>query len=109
MPDSVPGAGYVLASLFVMFAVTVGLRAAPFAALAFLRDSAVVKFLGATMPAGVMLILVMYTLRDTGATTWLPAVIGLGVTVAVHLWRHSPALSTVAGTVAYVAAGALWS
>ncbi|MFZ2526448.1 MAG: AzlD domain-containing protein [Rhodococcus sp. (in: high G+C Gram-positive bacteria)] len=108
MPDSVPGAGYVLASLLVMFAVTVGLRAAPFAALAFLRDSAVVKFLGTTMPAGVMVILVMYTLRDTGASTWLPAVIGLGVTVTVHLWRRNPALSTVAGTASYVVAGALW-
>lgn len=109
MPESVPGAGYVLASLFVMFVVTVGLRAAPFAALALLRDSAVVKFLGTTMPAGVMVILVMYTLRDTGATTWLPAAIGLGATVAVHLWRRNPALSTVVGTASYVAAGAFWS
>ena len=29
------------------------------------------------MPAGVMVILVMYTLRDVGPATWLPAVLGL--------------------------------
>ncbi|MGX7732932.1 branched-chain amino acid transporter permease [Rhodococcus sp. 2H158] len=109
MPEPVPGAGYVVAALIVMFLVTVGLRAAPFAALARLRESDVVGYLGAAMPAGVMVILVMYTLRDVGPTTWLPAVLGLVGTVAVHLWRRSAALSTVAGTAIYVLAGAFWS
>ncbi|NCL78426.1 AzlD domain-containing protein [Rhodococcus sp. YH1] len=109
MPEPVPDAGYVVAALIVMFLVTVGLRAAPFAALARLRESDVVGYLGAAMPAGVMVILVMYTLRDVGPATWLPAVLGLAGTVAVHLWRRSAALSTVAGTAIYVLAGAFWS
>lgn len=102
MPESVPGAGYVLAALLVMFAVTVALRAAPFLALSMLKGSAVVDFLGRTMPAGVMLILVMYTLRDVGPATWLPAAVGLAGTIAVHLWRRNAALSTVVGTVLYL-------
>ncbi|HET8992305.1 MULTISPECIES: branched-chain amino acid transporter permease [unclassified Rhodococcus (in: high G+C Gram-positive bacteria)] len=109
MPESVPGAGYVLGALLVMFVVTVALRAAPFVALSALKHSAVVDFLGRTMPVGVMIILVMYTLRDVGATTWLPATIGLSGTIAMHLWRRNAALSTVAGTGLYLVASAFWS
>ncbi|MEE2058661.1 branched-chain amino acid transporter permease [Rhodococcus artemisiae] len=108
MPESVPGAGYVLGALLVMFVVTVALRAAPFVALSALKHSAVVDFLGRTMPVGVMIILVMYTLRDVGATTWLPATIGLCGTIAMHLWRRNAALSTVAGTGLYLVASAFW-
>lgn len=108
MPESVPGAGYVLGALVVMFVVTVALRAAPFVALSVLRESAFVDFLGRTMPAGVMVILVMYTLRDVDETSWLPATIGLTGTIGVHVWRRNAALSTVVGTGLYLAASAVW-
>ncbi|QOV98599.1 AzlD domain-containing protein [Rhodococcus pyridinivorans] len=109
MPESVPGAGYVLGALAVMFVVTVALRAAPFLALSALKNSAFVDFLGRTMPAGVMMILVMYTLRDVGESTWLPATVGLAGTIAVHLWRRNAALSTVVGTGLYLVASAFWT
>ncbi|APE11373.1 MULTISPECIES: branched-chain amino acid transporter permease [Rhodococcus] len=109
MPESVPGAGYVLGALAVMFVVTVALRAAPFLALSALKNSAFVDFLGRTMPAGVMVILVMYTLRDVGESTWLPATVGLAGTIAVHLWRRNAALSTVVGTGLYLVASAFWT
>ncbi|MFF3181574.1 branched-chain amino acid ABC transporter [Rhodococcus sp. 852002-51564_SCH6189132-a] len=109
MPESVPSAGYVLGALAVMFVVTVALRAAPFLALSALKNSAFVDFLGRTMPAGVMVILVMYTLRDVGESTWLPASVGLAGTIAVHLWRRNAALSTVVGTGLYLVASAFWT
>ncbi|MCD2119074.1 MULTISPECIES: branched-chain amino acid transporter permease [Rhodococcus] len=109
MPESVPGAGYVLGALAVMFVVTVALRSAPFLALSALKNSAFVDFLGRTMPAGVMVILVMYTLRDVGESTWLPATVGLAGTIAVHLWRRNAALSTVVGTGLYLVASAFWT
>ncbi|MEV8193504.1 MULTISPECIES: branched-chain amino acid transporter permease [Rhodococcus] len=109
MPESVPSAGYVLGVLAVMFVVTVALRAAPFLALSALKNSAFVDFLGRTMPAGVMVILVMYTLRDVGESTWLPATVGLAGTIAVHLWRRNAALSTVVGTGLYLVASAFWT
>ncbi|UVT23676.1 AzlD domain-containing protein [Rhodococcus pyridinivorans] len=109
MPESVPGAGYVLGALGVMFVVTVALRAVPFLALSALKNSAFVDFLGRTMPAGVMVILVMYTLRDVGESTWLPATVGLAGTIAVHLWRRNAALSTVVGTGLYLVASAFWT
>ena len=109
MPESVPGAAYVLGALAVMFVVTVALRAAPFLALSALKNSAFVDFLGRTMPAGVMVILVMYTLRDVGQSTWLPATVGLAGTIAVHLWRRNAALSTVVGTGLYLFTSAFWT
>lgn len=105
-PD--PGAGYLLAGLGVMFVVTMALRAAPFVALTRLRDSRVVRYLGRTMPAGVMVVLVVYTLRDTTADlgSWLPAGAALALTLAVHLvWRRAAA-SIIVGTATYMLLGA---
>lgn len=100
MNATVPSTGYLLAGLGVMFLVTVALRAAPFVALARLRDSQVVRYLGRTMPAGVMVVLVVYTLRDTTTAldSWLPAAAALMVTLGVHvMWRRA-AISIVLGT-----------
>ena len=96
--------GYVLAGLLVMFAVTVALRAAPFLALSRLRDSRVVRYLGTTMPAGVMVVLVVYTLRDTGSQpqSWVPAGAALAVTLGVHAALRRAALSIVLGTGVYL-------
>lgn len=105
MTAPVPGVGYVLAGLGVMFLVTVALRAAPFVALTRLRDSRVVRYLGRTMPAGVMAVLVVYTLRGTTTTTpesWLPALAALALTLAVHLACRRAAASIVLGTATYM-------
>lgn len=104
MTPQLPDTGYLLAGLAVMFLVTVALRAAPFVALTRLRDSAVVRYLGRTMPAGVMVVLVVYTLRDTTAepASWIPAAMALALTLAVHLMFRRAAASIVVGTAAYV-------
>lgn len=60
MPDT----PYLLAAIGVSAAVTWGLRALPFAALAPLRASAVLHHLSERMPVGVMVILTVYALRD---------------------------------------------
>ena len=101
--------GYVIAGLLVMLVVTVALRAAPFAALSRLRDSAVVRYLGLTMPAGVMVVLVVYTLRDTTLRpeSWVPVASALVLTLVVHLTLRRAALSIVLGTAAYMALVAL--
>jgi branched-subunit amino acid transport protein AzlD len=101
--------GYLLAGLGVMFVVTVALRAAPFVALSRLRDSAVVRYLGRTMPAGVMVVLVVYTLRDTTAVaaSWVPSAVALALTLVVHLAFRRAAASIVVGTAAYMAIQAL--
>ena len=104
MSPTVPGAGYLLAGLGVMFLVTVALRAAPFVALTRLRDSGLVRYLGGTMPAGVMVVLVVYTLRGTTSElgSWLPASVALALTLVVHLAFRRAAASIVVGTAAYM-------
>lgn len=100
-----PDAGYLIATAGVAAAVTWALRALPFAVLTTLRSSAIVRELSARMPAGVMVILLCYCLRDLPVThpvRLVAPLVALAVTVAVHLWRRSALLSIVGGTGAYV-------
>jgi branched-subunit amino acid transport protein AzlD len=101
----VPDATYLASAVAVAAAVTWTLRALPFALLAPLRRSKVVPHLAATIPAGVMGILVVHTLRHTALT--VPpygAAVGpaLAVTVALHLWRRNVVLSIFGGTAVHV-------
>lgn len=84
--------------------VTVILRALPFAAMKFFRESALVAWLGIAMPVGVMVVLVMYTLvgsTDRPGGVWA-ALIAVVFTVALHLWRRSATWSILLGTALYV-------
>ena len=100
-----PEPGYVAAVVGVSAAVTWALRAAPFAVLAPMRSSAVVRHLSLHVPLGVMLILAAYTLRGVPTATpldALPFAAAVVVTVGLHLWRRSPLLSILAGTAVHV-------
>ncbi|RZD82211.1 branched-chain amino acid transporter permease [Streptomyces albidoflavus] len=101
MPDT----QYLIAVAVLCCVITWGLRALPFAALGPLRSSRTLQFLSTRMPAGVMVILSLYTLRtlpltETRAFAPLAA---LAVTVALHLWRRNALLSVFAGTAVCVA------
>ncbi|QEU90299.1 branched-chain amino acid transporter permease [Streptomyces kanamyceticus] len=99
-----PDARYAVAAVVITAAVTWTLRALPFAALAPLRASGTVQYLSTRMPAGVMLILVVYCLRDIPLTQprALAPVVALAVTVGLHLWRRNALLSIVGGTAVHV-------
>ncbi len=102
MPDT----PYLLTAVAVAAAVTWGLRALPFTALAPLRASATVGYLSARMPLGVMVILLAYTLRGlplADPVQALPDILALAGTVALHLWRRNAVLSILGGTVVHVA------
>ncbi|MGN5381829.1 branched-chain amino acid ABC transporter [Streptomyces sp. MUSC 14] len=101
MPDT----PYLVAAVLVSAAVTWGLRALPFAVLGPLRASRTVRYLQSRMPAGIMVILVVYCLRDLPVTRTavLAPLAALAVTVGVHLWRRNAPLSILAGTAVNVA------
>lgn len=61
------------------------------------------------MPLGVMIVLVAYTLDGAAPATWLPAVVGIGTTAGLHLWRRSIGLSLIGGTGVYILASILLS
>ncbi|WP_137722988.1 branched-chain amino acid transporter permease [Prescottella subtropica] len=99
-----PDVSYILSALAVILVVTFALRALPFAVIAPLRSSAVVHYLGAHMPVGIMLILAVYTLRNMtpAPASSVPVAVALAVTVGLHLWRSHALLSIVGGTAAFV-------
>ncbi|WP_306337893.1 branched-chain amino acid transporter permease [Streptomyces sp. KL118A] len=99
-----PDASYAIAAVLVTAAVTWALRALPFAALAPLRESGTVQYLSTRMPAGVMLILVVYCLRDLplAQPRALAPVVAVAVTVGLHLWRRNALLSILGGTAVHV-------
>ncbi|MFE6686782.1 branched-chain amino acid transporter permease [Streptomyces sp. NPDC057743] len=100
-----PDAPYLIAAVVVSAAVTWALRALPFAALAPLRASKTVQYLSSRMPAGVMVILVVYALRDLPVTEprALAPLAALAVTIGLHLWRRNALLSILGGTAVHVA------
>ncbi|MEU5902441.1 MULTISPECIES: AzlD domain-containing protein [unclassified Streptomyces] len=97
MPDNPT---YAIAAVLVTAAVTWALRALPFAALAPLRASGTVQYLSTRMPVGIMIILVVYSLRDLPVTEAAAAapLSALAATVGLHLWRRNALLSIVGGT-----------
>jgi branched-subunit amino acid transport protein AzlD len=101
----VPEPAYLIAAVLVCAAITWTLRAVPFALLAPLRGSKVVSYLGAAMPVGVMVTLVVHTLRHVPLTAYpygVPVLLALMVTVALHLRRRNAIISIVGGTLAHV-------
>lgn len=98
MPDPI----HLASAVAVSVAVTWALRALPFAALAPLRSSETVHFLGTRMPVGVMVILAVYTLHDTAAAAWAPTALSLVATVGLHLWKRNAVLSILGGTAVHV-------
>ena len=107
MPDN----GYIALLVAVSAAVTWALRIVPFAVLAPMRHSAVVKYLSVHMPVGVMVMLALYTVRDVPEAAgrqqlWL--VIAVLVTAGLQVWRRHALLSIFVGTGIYVALMSLW-
>lgn len=64
-----------------------------------------VQWLGKQLPRAVMAMLVVYCLKDVSFQTaggWLPAVLGVAVTVLLHIWKRQMILSISGGTLCYM-------
>ena len=98
-----PDATYVVTCLAVAVAITVALRAAPFALKNAVAGSALLADIGRWMPLGAITVLAVYCLAQidlTAPTRGLPELAGVAVTVAVHGWRRNVVFSILAGTAA---------
>ena len=68
-------------------------------------DSRFVKTLKAGLPAVILLLLVIYSLKDTplNAAPWgLPEAVSLALVLFLHLWRRNALLSIAGGTALYM-------
>lgn len=101
-----PDLGYVVAALVIAGAITVALRAIPFAVLKPLRESKLVLALGLWMPVGILAILAASTWVGAAAVdvpTALKATAAAAVTVAAHLLCGRRTLLSIGlGTLAFV-------
>lgn len=94
----------VAAVLLPIAVVTVALRALPFAFVKTLKGSPFIEFLRATMPVGVMTVLVVYTLAGTRTNPGglVASLVAAAATIAVHAWLRRPGLSILVGTAIYM-------
>ncbi|MBO9523986.1 MAG: AzlD domain-containing protein [Nocardioidaceae bacterium] len=98
-----PDPSYVALAIGVAAAITISLRALPFAMRRLLAGSALLADLGRWMPLGALTILALYCLSriDLGAPDHgAGPLAGVVVTVLVHRLRRNAVLSIVAGTAA---------
>jgi branched-subunit amino acid transport protein AzlD len=83
--------------------ITVTLRAVPFGMKNVIKESALLADVGRWMLLCAIVILADYCLaaiKITAPAYGLTEMIGVVVTVAIHLWRRNPVLSIVTGTAA---------
>ena len=65
----------------------------------------VVAYLGRVLPPAMMGLLVVYCLKGVSLTSGshgIPEAIAIGVTVALHKWKHQTLVSIAGGTLCYV-------
>ena len=60
----------------------------------------VVEYLGHVLPAAIFGMLIVYCL--TSGSHGIPEAIAIGVTVALHKWKHQTLVSIAGGTLCYV-------
>ena len=90
--------------VLVMAAVTACIRFAPF--VVFRKSTpAAVTYLGKVLPYAVMGMLLVYCLKDVSfasAANWLPPLLGVAATAALHVWKRQMMLSIAGGTAIYM-------
>ncbi|ALC07125.1 hypothetical protein CDES_14000 [Corynebacterium deserti GIMN1.010] len=94
----------VAAVLVPVSIITVLLRQFPFAAMKKVKNNQLMSILGRTMPVGVMIVLVIYTLfgQVSAPGSVLTSLIAVACTGLLHWWKGSAAISIVGGTLVYM-------
>ena len=96
----------LLITVLVCAAVTAALRYVSFAL--FPQGKQPPKFiiwLGSRLPRAVMAMIVVYCLKDVSfasAVNWLPPLLGVAATAALHVWKRQMMLSIAGGTAIYM-------
>ncbi|MBU4440515.1 MAG: AzlD domain-containing protein [Firmicutes bacterium] len=97
---------YALAAIVVVVLVTVFTRALPFIFFGRKKElPETVAYLGMVLPAAIMIILVIFCLRNIGFTAFpygLPELLAVGIVMIVQFFKKNVFLSIIAGTGLYM-------
>ncbi len=92
--------------ILTMTAGTMATRFLPFLLLGDKRQTPpFIAYLGRVLPYAIMGMLVVYCLKGVSLTevsSVVPAVLGVGITAGLHLWKHNTLLSILGGTAVYM-------
>jgi len=97
---------HVLLSICIAGVVTVFVRVLPFLFFRKREVPGVIRYLEGHLPPMVMIILVVYSIRNIQWTVFphgIPVIAGMILVTALHLWKKNPLLSIFGGTVFYMA------
>jgi branched-subunit amino acid transport protein AzlD len=90
----------------VCAAATMLTRFLPFLVFSSKRPTPVyIQYLGKALPSAIFAMLVVYCLRNVqflSGSQGIPELVGIVVTVAIHLWKRNMLLSIFAGTIVYM-------
>lgn len=101
----------VILSIFLMAAIILFTRVLPFLFFQKKHPPAILNYLEQNVPPLIMLLLVLYCLKDvqwTSAPYGLTELGAIIIVVIVHLWKGNALLSIVMGTVFYMLATRIW-
>lgn len=94
-----------LSVIVTISAVTIGLRYAPILLMKKLANNGYLRYLGERMPPGVMILLVLYTLKDQDLTRYpygLPDLAALALSVVIYWKTRNSLLAIGAGLASYI-------
>lgn len=97
----------ILVTILIAACVTFLLRALPFFVFSSGKKTPdFIHWLGQRLPGAVMMLLVVYCLKDVNfghSSGFVPELVGVGVTVALHVWKRHMSFSIAGGTAVYMA------
>lgn len=99
----------IIASLFIML-VTLLERAFPFILFSRKNPPKIINFIEKYIPPMVMAALLLYCIKDISFVSngtvdlkgFLPYTIGIGATIALHIWKRNSLISIFGGTGIYM-------
>jgi branched-subunit amino acid transport protein AzlD len=97
---------YTAAVIGIIAVMTWITRGLPYVLFSRKAPPPVVNYLGAVLPASIMVILVVYCLRHTGFALpphGVPELISVALVVLMQVWKKNTIVSILLGTVCYMA------
>jgi branched-subunit amino acid transport protein AzlD len=95
---------YAIFVILMMSVISLFLRAFPFLFMELYKNKGVVTYLGAMLPASVMIILVFYSLKDISLSRYpygIPEISSSLLVALLHLYKRNIFISIGVGTACY--------